>query len=120
MITFERQRVNFGAVTQLDRQQRYGHYYTFFWRATRKADLTVRFEYRQQNLGSYVQAKELTYTDAKGTIEVGVQGDRRRLHRGGQSDRLARGLDRERQNRRADSVVPLELNRMQFYVSATV
>ena len=29
MIAFERQRVNFGAVTNIDRQARYGHYFTF-------------------------------------------------------------------------------------------
>ena len=69
MISFERQRVNFGAVTLVDRMQRYGHYYTFFWRSDRKADLTVRFEYRQQKLGAYVQAKELFYPAAKGSVE---------------------------------------------------
>ncbi len=69
MLSFERQHVNFGAVTVIDRLQRYGYYYTFFWRSSRKADLTVRFEYRQLNLGSYVQAKELFYPAAKGTIE---------------------------------------------------
>ena len=73
MITFERQRVNFGAVTQIDRQQRYGNYYTFFWRSSRKTDLTVRFEYRQQRLGSYVQAKELYYPGAKGTLQSQFQ-----------------------------------------------
>jgi hypothetical protein len=73
MISFERQRVNFGAVTQLDRQQRYGHYYTFFWRAARKADLTLRFEYRQQRLGSYVQAKEIAYPATKGSVESKFQ-----------------------------------------------
>src|SRR5688572_10719053 len=35
MISFERQRVNFGAVNSYDRRQRYGHYFTFFWRAER-------------------------------------------------------------------------------------
>jgi hypothetical protein len=69
MIAFDRQRVNFGAVTQVDRIQRYGHYYTFFWRSARKADLTLRFEYRQQKLGAYVQAKELFYPAAKGSVE---------------------------------------------------
>ncbi len=73
MISFERQRVNFGAVTQLDRQQRYGHYYTFFWRTGRKADLTLRFEYRQQRLGSYVQAKEHVYPGAKGSLQSQFQ-----------------------------------------------
>lgn len=77
MISFERQRINFGAVTAYDRQQRYGHYYTFFWRTKRQADLTVRFEYRQEKLGSYVQAKELFYPAAKGSVksEFNVIGD---------------------------------------------
>lgn len=73
MIAFERQRINFGAVTQLDRQQRYGQYYTFFWRTARKADLTIRFEYRQQRLGSYIQAKELFYPAAKGSVQSQFQ-----------------------------------------------
>jgi hypothetical protein len=70
MINFERQRINFGAVTQYDRQQRWGYYYTFFWQAKRTADVTVRFEYRQEKLGTYVQAQERTYPAAKGTIET--------------------------------------------------
>jgi hypothetical protein len=77
MIAFERQRVNFGAVTQYDRQQRYGQYYTFFWRANRPTDLTVRFEYRQERLGAYVQAQERHYKNAKGTYisDFSVIGD---------------------------------------------
>jgi hypothetical protein len=77
MIAFERQRINFGAVTQLDRQQRYGHYFTFFWRSGRKADLTLRLEYRQANLGSFVQAQELAYKEVKGSVksEFKVIGD---------------------------------------------
>jgi hypothetical protein len=69
MIAFERARVNFGAVNAYDRSQRYGQYFTFFWRSKRKADLTVRFEFRQQRLGSYVQARELFYPAAKGTVQ---------------------------------------------------
>jgi hypothetical protein len=77
MISFERKRVNFGAVSNYDRQQRYGHYFTFFWRADRKSDVTVRLEYRQENLGSHVQAREKHYTGAKGTMksEFAVIGD---------------------------------------------
>lgn len=77
MIAFERLRVNHGAVNQNDRQQRYGQYYTFFWKAGRKADLTVRFEYRQQSLGSYVQARELFYPAVKGSVksQFAVIGD---------------------------------------------
>ena len=77
MISFERKRINFGAVSNYDRQQRYGHYFTFFWRADRKADVTVRLEYRQENLGSHVQAREKSYSGAKGTMksDFAVIGD---------------------------------------------
>lgn len=71
MINLERQRVNYGAVTQIDRIQRYGQYYQFFWRTLRPSDkLTVRFEYRQEKLGAYVQVQERSYDNVKkGTIE---------------------------------------------------
>ncbi len=77
MIQFERQRVNFGAITNNDRRERYGHYFTFFWRTSRKADLTIRFEYRQANLGSHVQAREFDFPDAKGSFksEFNIIGD---------------------------------------------
>jgi hypothetical protein len=73
MIKFERERINFGAITQNDRRERWGHYYTFFWRTARPADLTVRFEYRQQNLGAHVQARELRYPNAKGSLKSEFQ-----------------------------------------------
>lgn len=73
MSAFERQRIVYGAVTQVDRRQRYGHYYDFFWRTNRPADVTVRFEYRQQNLGSYVQAKEFDYKGVKGSQKTSFQ-----------------------------------------------
>ena len=77
MISFERQRVNFGAITSNDRRERYGQYFKFFWRTSRKSDLTMRFEYRQANLGSYVQARERTYPAAKGSFksEFNILGD---------------------------------------------
>ena len=73
MIAFERQRLNFGAVSDYDREQRYGHYFTFFWRVKRPADVTIRLEYRQQNLGAYVQAKELFYKNVKGSVTTDFQ-----------------------------------------------
>ncbi len=77
MVAFERERANFKAVTYVDSLERTGHYFTFFWRAVRKADLTVRLEYRQQNLSSYVQAQEVAYADVKGSrkTEFKVLGD---------------------------------------------
>jgi hypothetical protein len=68
MMQFERQRIGFGAVSGYDRTERFGHYFNVWWRSIRPADVTVRLEYRQQNLGSHVQAKELFYPAAKGTI----------------------------------------------------
>lgn len=67
MLQFERQRAAFGAVSGYDRAERFGHYFNVWWRSEQPADVTVRLEYRQQNLGSYVQAKELFYPAAKGT-----------------------------------------------------
>ncbi len=50
-----------------------GHYYNFFWRTRVQGPVTVRFEYRQANLGSYVQAKEVPYDHTKGTMETKFQ-----------------------------------------------
>ena len=77
MVVFMWQRMDYGSVSTEDRRRRYGHYYTFWWRAKRKADLTLRLEYRQQLIGSTVQAKELYYNGVKGTVksEFSVIGD---------------------------------------------
>lgn len=69
MLAFERIRINRGAVDGYDRSKRLGDYYTFFWRSKRPADLTFRFEYRTDKLGTYVQAQQRTYPAAKGTIQ---------------------------------------------------
>lgn len=69
-INFERRRVNFGALSSEERRQREGTYYDFFWRATRPADLRVRFEYRQAKTGNAVRAQEIAYEQAKGTVRT--------------------------------------------------
>jgi hypothetical protein len=76
-ITFERQYRLFGAVTGLDHRQRYGDYFDFFWRAKRTAGITVRLEYQQENLHSFVQARELYYPQARGDMktEFAIIGD---------------------------------------------
>jgi len=76
-VVFERNRILHGAVSEAERRQRYGHYYRFFWRANREADLTLRFEYRQANLGAFVQAREFFFPAAKGSIksEFEIIGD---------------------------------------------
>jgi hypothetical protein len=76
-IVFERQYRLFGAVTGLDRRQRFGDYFDFFWRAKRPSDVTVRLEYRQEKLHEHVQAQEITYKNVRGThkTEFKVIGD---------------------------------------------
>ena len=78
MIAFERERMSFGAVADNEAAAREGHYFDFWWRAERRAHLTVRLEYQQQNLGAYVQAQEIDVPNALGTIETkfNVIGDR--------------------------------------------
>ena len=77
MIDFERRRRQWGAINGVDGFAKTGSYFTFFWRANRPANLTLRFEYRQTNLRDYVQARELYYPNAKGSYvsEIGVLGD---------------------------------------------
>jgi hypothetical protein len=77
MVNFMWQRMDYGSVSYEDHRQRYGHYLTFWWRSKRKANLTLRLEYRQQNIGSMVQARELYYNGVKGTVksEFSVIGD---------------------------------------------
>jgi hypothetical protein len=76
-VLFERQRMRWGAVDEYQLGQRYGNYYTFFWRASDRADVTVRLEYRQSALGNYVMAMERYYPQAKGSYrsEFNTAGD---------------------------------------------
>lgn len=77
MITFERMRANYGAITADDRDKRKGNYFTFFWRSKREANLKVRLEYRQERLGDFVQAQEVEVPNAHGShvTEFQVTGD---------------------------------------------
>ena len=68
MLLFERQRVNYGAVTAVDFAERRGYYFTAWWKAKRTADITVRLEYRQEKLGAFTQAKEVHVPAAKGSL----------------------------------------------------
>ena len=65
-MNFERTYRLYGAITGSDQRQRFGNYFDFFWRAKRPANVAVRLEYRQEKLRSFVQAREMTYTNAKG------------------------------------------------------
>ncbi len=76
-ITFERQYRLFGATTALDRRQRTGEYFDFFWHAKRHANITVRLEYRQEKLRAFLQARELSYPRVHGSqkTEFAIIGD---------------------------------------------
>ncbi len=76
-IAFERKRLTFGAISPTDIRDRYGNYFTFFWKSRRPANLTVRLEYRQQKMGSFIQAREIDYPNAQGTFitNFAVNGD---------------------------------------------
>ncbi len=77
MVDFERKHRLWGALLAADVIAKTGQYFTFFWRAKRPANLTVRLEYRQANLKNYVQARELYYANAKGshTSEFAIVGN---------------------------------------------
>ncbi len=76
-MTFERTYRMYGAITAADQRQRYGNYFDFFWRAKRPGNITVRLEYRQEKLRSFVQGREITYANATGhhKTEFAVIGD---------------------------------------------
>ncbi len=59
-----------GAVTGLDQRRRFGHYFDFFWRVKRSANVIVRLEYRQQTLRSFTQAREVSYANVKGSTKT--------------------------------------------------
>jgi len=69
MVDFERKRRMWGAVDAADTTARTGQYFDFFWRTKRPANLTLRLEYRQANLKNYVQAREISYPNVKGSRE---------------------------------------------------
>lgn len=69
VINFERDRLNFGALSNDERRQREGTYFDFFWRAKRPAEVTVRFEYRQAQTGNAVFAQEIFVPQARGTMK---------------------------------------------------
>ena len=59
-----------GAVSALEQRRRHGHYFDFFWRVKRRADVTVRLEYRQEKLRAFTQAREVSYANVKGSYKT--------------------------------------------------
>ena len=76
-VLFERERIAWGAVDRIQRERRYGNYFTFFWRTSERSDVTVRLEYRLAALANHVMAVERYYPEAKGSYisEFNTAGD---------------------------------------------
>jgi len=76
-MNFERTYRMYGALTSADQRQRFGNYFDFFWKAKRPGNVTVRLEYRQEKLRSFVQAREIDCPNVKGNqkTEFAVIGD---------------------------------------------
>jgi len=74
---FERTYRMYGALTAADQRQRYGNYMDFFWRVKRPANVSVRLEYRQEKLRSFLQAREISYANVRGNhkTEFAIIGD---------------------------------------------
>jgi hypothetical protein len=70
-ISFERRYYMWPATTELDKDALKGNYLDFYWwnRGT-PADVTVRLEYRQANLGNFVMARERSYSNVKGSTKT--------------------------------------------------
>ena len=69
-VNFERRRIAWGTINAVDRVEKEGNYYDFYWKAGERADVTVRFEYRQMGLGNLVRAKEVYFPEARGTFKT--------------------------------------------------
>jgi hypothetical protein len=67
-IRFERDAVLHGAISNAERLERQGDYFTIFWKATdRSQPLKVRLEYRQKLTGLTVKTVEQEVTDVRRT-----------------------------------------------------
>lgn len=66
-VQFERLYHMWGAVDLPEIHAKTGQYFSFYWRAGKRADVRVRFEYRQAGTGNSVSAQEIAYAGAKGS-----------------------------------------------------
>lgn len=70
-IDFERRYYMWPATTQFEKDALRGNYLNFYWwNHAAPADVTVRLEYRQANLSSFVMARERTYHNARGSYKT--------------------------------------------------
>ncbi len=67
VISFERNYYNYGAISQLKFDELRGNYTAVYWRTSKRANVTVRYEYYQTVLSNHVQAMERSYPNAYGS-----------------------------------------------------
>ena len=77
MIDFEQQRYEFGAVEYSESVERFGNYYTIFWKTESKEPVTVRLDYRQGSTGATVHSKEIAVSKPgrSNTTKFKIVGD---------------------------------------------
>lgn len=63
MTRFEQSRMAHGQITNAERRERLGNYYSVFWKTKTKSPATVRLEYRQGNTGPKIYSKETFVAD---------------------------------------------------------
>ncbi len=77
MARFEKPRHLHGAIDETDRKERYGNYYTIFWKTDQPGTpATIRLEYRQARTGPKVLTREIAVPSPKrkNTTEFKVVG----------------------------------------------
>ncbi len=78
MISFEYQRKTWGAVDATDLRDRYGNYFTVYWKVSdRNRPATVRLQYRQAQTGPKIFVEEIEVAAPKrtNTTEFKIVGD---------------------------------------------
>ncbi len=77
MIEFEQQRRLYGAIENSERRDRFGNYFTVFWKSKTRNPATVRLEYRQGSTGFTVHIQEVQVDKPKhsNTTQFQVIGD---------------------------------------------
>lgn len=78
MIAFEQVHHYHGAITAEDFVNKFGHYFSIFWKTTAKgSDVTVKLEYTQANTGATIHVKEVAVANPKSrnTTKIEVIGE---------------------------------------------
>jgi hypothetical protein len=77
MIRLEQQRLLYGAVDNEERRERFGNYFTIFWKTKSRNPATVRLEYRQGNTGftTHVQEVQVDKPKSSNTTKFQITGD---------------------------------------------